>query len=113
AKAGGVDGESARRAVMVLLDRPFSNGLPANLVFSPGLHSGFKGMQLSQTTLVVACRQIAGPSSIHTLPTEQYNKDIVSPGLHSSLTACEMSRWCAMRSQSFCSRSARVSICER
>jgi hypothetical protein len=27
-------------------------------------------MQLSQTSLVVACRQMAGPSSIHTLPTD-------------------------------------------
>jgi phenylalanine ammonia-lyase len=65
--------------------------LPPNLVLLPGINSGFKGMQLSQTSLVVGCRQLAGPSSIHTLPTEQYNQDIVSLGLHSSLTALEMS----------------------
>ena len=47
-------------------------------------------MQLSQTSLVVGCRQMARPSSIHTLPTEQYNQDIVSLGMHSSLTASEM-----------------------
>ena len=42
-------------------------------------------MQLSQTSLVVACPPMAGPSSIHNLPTEQYNQDILSLGLHSSL----------------------------
>jgi phenylalanine ammonia-lyase len=56
----------------------------------PGANSGFKGMQLAQTSLVVACRQMCTPSSIHTLPTEQYNQDIVSLGLHSASTALEM-----------------------
>jgi histidine ammonia-lyase len=44
----------------MLIDPRFSNGLPPNSVPVPGLHSGFKGMQLSQTSLVVACRQMAG-----------------------------------------------------
>ena len=74
----------------MLVDPRFSNGLPANLVENPGLHSGFKGMQLCQTSLVVACRQMAGASLIHTLPTEQYNQDVVSLGLHSALTAWDM-----------------------
>jgi hypothetical protein len=54
-----------------------------------GTHSGFKGMQISHTSLVVACRQLAGASSIHTLPTEQYNQDIVSLGYHAALGASE------------------------
>ena len=49
-------------------------------------------MQLSLTSLTCACRQMAGPSSIHTLPTEQYNQDLVSLGLHSATTAMEMVR---------------------
>ena len=63
------------------------SGLPANLVPDPGLNSGFKGMQLSVTSLACAVRQMAGPSSIHSLPTEQYNQDIVSLGTHAALTA--------------------------
>jgi phenylalanine ammonia-lyase len=76
----------------MIVDPRFSNGLPPNLSVKPGLSSGFKGMQLSLTSLTCACRQMAGPSSIHTLPTEQYNQDIVSLGLHSATTAMEMVR---------------------
>jgi phenylalanine ammonia-lyase len=74
----------------MLMDPRFSNGLPPNLSTRPGANSGFKGMQLAQTSLVVACRQLCAPSSIHTLPTEQYNQDIVSLGLHSASSAMEM-----------------------
>jgi phenylalanine ammonia-lyase len=80
----------AHALMAMLMDPRFSNGLPPNLSLRPGLHSGFKGMQLSQTSLVVACRQMCAPSSIHTLPTEQYNQDIVSLGLHSAAGAADM-----------------------
>ncbi|MBI4695244.1 MAG: aromatic amino acid lyase [Gammaproteobacteria bacterium] len=80
----------AHSLMAMLMDPRFSNGLPPSLAFRPGLHSGFKGMQLSQTSLVAACRQLANPSSIHTLPTEQYNQDIVSLGLHAASSAQEM-----------------------
>jgi phenylalanine ammonia-lyase len=74
----------------MIVDPRFSNGLPPNLSEKPGLSSGFKGMQISLTSLTCACRQMAGPSSIHTIPTEQYNQDIVSLGLHSATTAMDM-----------------------
>jgi phenylalanine ammonia-lyase len=74
----------------MLMDPRFSNGLPASLAVDPGLTSGFKGMQLAQTSLVVACRQMSAPSSIHTLPTEQYNQDIVSLGMHAAMSANDM-----------------------
>jgi phenylalanine ammonia-lyase len=74
----------------MLVDERFNNGLPANLAPHPGLFSGFKGMQLCLTSLVCALRQLAAPSTIHTLPTEQYNQDIVSLGMHSALTAMQM-----------------------
>jgi len=73
----------------VLIDPKFNNGLPANLVPEPGVNSGFKGMQLSVTSLTCAVRQMAGPSSIHSLPTEQYNEDVVSLGMHAAVTAME------------------------
>ncbi len=73
----------------VLVDDRFSGGLPANLSPQPGVNSGFKGMQLSVTSLTCAVRQMAGPSSIHSLPTEQYNQDVVSLGMHAAVTAMD------------------------
>ena len=73
----------------VLVDDRFNAGLPANLTPQPGVNSGFKGMQLSVTSLACAVRQMAGPSSIHSLPTEQYNQDVVSLGMHAAVTAMD------------------------
>jgi phenylalanine ammonia-lyase len=53
------------------------------------VNCGFKGMQLSVTSLACAVRQMAGPSSIHSLPTEQYNEDVVSLGMHAAVTAMD------------------------
>jgi phenylalanine ammonia-lyase len=74
----------------MLVDERFSNGLPSNLSPNPGVSTGFKGVQLCLTSLVCALRQLAQPSMIHTLPTEQYNQDMVSLGTHSALTAMDM-----------------------
>lgn len=49
-------------------------------------------MQLSLTSLVCALRHLANPSMIHSLPTEQYNQDMVSLGTHSALTAMDMTQ---------------------
>jgi phenylalanine ammonia-lyase len=73
----------------LLVDDRFNGGLPANLTPVPGLNSGFKGLQLSVTSLACAVRQMAGPSSIHSLPTEQYNQDVVSLGMHAAVTAMD------------------------
>jgi phenylalanine ammonia-lyase len=84
-----IEANWANALFAVLVDDKFNGGLPANLVPDPGINSGFKGMQLSITSLTCAIRQMAGPSSIHSLPTEQYNQDVVSLGMHSALTAAE------------------------
>ena len=73
----------------VLVDPRFNGGLPANLAPEPGVNSGFKGMQLSVTSLACAVRQMAGPSLIHSLPTEEYNEDVVSLGMHAAVTAMD------------------------
>jgi phenylalanine ammonia-lyase len=73
----------------VLIDDRFSQGLPSNLTPEPGVNSGFKGMQLSVTSLCCAVRQMSAPSSIHSLPTEQYNQDVVSLGMHAAVTAMD------------------------
>jgi phenylalanine ammonia-lyase len=79
----------ANALMAVLVDPRFNAGLPANLTPKPGVNSGFKGMQLSVTSLACAVRQIAGPSSIHSLPTEEYNEDVVSLGMHAAVTAMD------------------------
>jgi len=79
----------ANALMAVLVDDKFNGGLPASLVPEPGVNSGFKGMQLSVTSLACAVRQIAGPSSIHSLPTEAYNQDVVSLGMHAAVTALD------------------------
>lgn len=84
-----VMGNWANALMAVLVDPRFNGGLPANLVPDPGLNSGFKGMQLSVTSLACAIRQMAGPSEIHSLPTEQYNQDVVSLGMHAAVTAVD------------------------
>lgn len=79
----------ANSVMALLVDDRFNAGLPANLTLQPGVNSGFKGMQLSITSLTCAVRQMAGPSSIHSLPTEQYNQDVVSLGMHAAVTAMD------------------------
>ena len=75
--------------VALLVDDKFNHGLPPNLVRDAGLNSGMKGLQLSVTSLACAVRQMAGPSLIHSLATEQYNQDVVSLGMHAAVTALD------------------------
>jgi phenylalanine ammonia-lyase len=79
----------ANALMAVVVDPRFNGGLPANLTPEPGVNCGFKGMQLSVTSLACAVRQIAGPSGIHSLPTEEYNEDVVSLGMHAAVTAMD------------------------
>jgi phenylalanine ammonia-lyase len=76
----------------LLMDDRFSNGLPPSLSPHVGLYQGFKGAQICQTSLVAAIRHWSAPSLIHTLPTEQYNQDVVSLGTHAALTAMDIAR---------------------
>ncbi len=73
----------------VLVDDRFSGGLPPALAARPGRDTGFKGMQLSLASLACAVRQMAGPSTVHPVSTEQHNQDMVSLGVHAALTARE------------------------
>ena len=76
----------------LLMDDRFSNGLPPSLSPHVGVYQGFKGMQIVHSSLVTAIRHWSAPSLIHTLPTEQYNQDIVSLGTHSAATAMDITR---------------------
>ena len=80
-------------SVMALvMDGRFSNGLPNSLSPHPGLYQGFKGMQIAHTSLAAAIRHWAAPSMIHTLPTEQFNQDVVSLGTLAAETAMDVTR---------------------
>jgi phenylalanine ammonia-lyase len=76
----------------LLMDDRSSNGLPPSLSPHVGLYQGFKGVQITHTSLVVAIRHWSAPSLIHTLPTEQFNQDIVSLGTHAATTGMDVSR---------------------
>ncbi|HZT31619.1 MAG TPA: aromatic amino acid ammonia-lyase [Bryobacteraceae bacterium] len=76
----------------LLMDERFSNGLPPSLSPHPGVYQGFKGMQIVHSSLVTAIRHWSAPSLVHTLPTEQFNQDIVSLGTHAALTAMDITR---------------------
>ncbi|KAN0004749.1 hypothetical protein ACTFIU_001987 [Dictyostelium citrinum] len=76
--------------VALMMHSGFSKGLPNSLSPNPGIYQGYKGMQISQTSLVVWLRQEASPACIHSLTTEQFNQDIISLGLHSANGAASM-----------------------
>jgi phenylalanine ammonia-lyase len=74
----------------LLMDSRFSNGLPDSLSPHVGLYQGFKGVQISHSSSVTAIRHLSAPNSIHTLPTEQFNQDVVSLGTHAAMTALDI-----------------------
>jgi phenylalanine ammonia-lyase len=76
----------------LLMDSRFSNGLPNSLSPHPGLYQGLKGLQITHSSLTMAIRHWAAPSLIHTLPTEQFNQDIVSLGTLAAETAMDVTR---------------------
>ena len=85
-----VMGNWANALMAVLVDDRFNSGSPRQSGPEPRCQFGAEGgMQLSVTSLACAIRQFAGPSSIHSLPTEQYNQDVVSLGMHSAVTAMD------------------------
>ncbi|GIJ22945.1 tyrosine 2,3-aminomutase [Micromonospora lutea] len=80
-------GVLSERRTNRLLNRHLSYGLPEFLVLGePGLNSGFAGAQYPATALVAENRTI-GPASIHSIPSNGDNQDIVSMGLISARNA--------------------------
>jgi histidine ammonia-lyase len=85
-------GNHMHSIMALLMDNRFSRGLPHSLSGNVGVSQGFKGVQISQTALIAHLRQESASAGIHTLPTEQFNQDIVSLGLHAALGATEMEK---------------------
>ena len=75
------------RQLELLVDEKFNAGLPPNLIprFESddpqvGLHHGFKGMQLSCSSMTAEAMHLSAPASIHSRSTEAHNQDKVSMG---------------------------------
>jgi phenylalanine ammonia-lyase len=75
------------RQLELVVDEKFNAGLTPNLIppFDPsdleaGLHHGFKGMQLSCSSLAAEALKLCNPASIHSRSTEAHNQDKVSMG---------------------------------
>ncbi|UOZ07010.1 histidine ammonia-lyase [Amycolatopsis sp. WQ 127309] len=72
------------RQLELMVDEKFNNGLTPNLIsFSaaaeePGLHHGYKGMQIACSALTAEALKQAGPATVFSRSTEAHNQDKVS-----------------------------------
>lgn len=72
------------RQLELLVDEKFNNGLPPNLISrtalekEPGLHHGYKGLQIACSALTAEALKQSGPATIFSRSTEAHNQDKVS-----------------------------------
>lgn len=75
-------GVMSERRLARLLDAKLSGGLPAFLIRNgAGLHSGFMGLQYCASSMAADNAVLAAPASVHSVPTNANNQDIVSMGM--------------------------------
>ncbi|GAA4296597.1 aromatic amino acid ammonia-lyase [Actinomadura luteofluorescens] len=75
------------RQLELVVDEKFNNGLTPNLIpryeagsWDAGLHHGFKGMQISASSLVAEAQRWTMPATSFSRSTEAHNQDKVSMG---------------------------------
>jgi len=72
------------RQLATIVDRRYSNGLPANLAphdpERPGLDHGFKGAQIAASALAAEALKLGMPATAFSRSTEAHNQDKVSMG---------------------------------
>ncbi|TDD87652.1 aromatic amino acid lyase [Actinomadura darangshiensis] len=80
-------GDLLDRQLELVVDEKFNNGLTPNLIprfegdsWDAGLHHGFKGMQLSASSLVAEALRWTTPATSFSRSTEAHNQDKVSMG---------------------------------
>jgi histidine ammonia-lyase/phenylalanine ammonia-lyase len=79
-------GDLLDRQLGLVVDEKFSNGLPPGLVderlgdTEPGLHHGFKGVQIACSALVAEALKLGTPATAFSRSTEAHNQDKVSMG---------------------------------
>lgn len=77
-------GGISERRIDKLLTPAFNSGLPAFLVRTPGLHSGFMIPQYTAAALVNECKVLSAPASVDSIPTSLNKEDHVSMGATSA-----------------------------
>jgi len=80
-------GNLAERQLDLLMDPGRNGGLSLMLSARPGAQSGLAGVNLAATSIVASMRRYATPASIHSLPTNGHNQDIVPFGTQAALEA--------------------------
>jgi phenylalanine ammonia-lyase len=74
------------RQLELIVDEKFNNGLPPNLIpfaaaiKEPGLHHGYKGMQIACSALTAEALKNSAPATVFSRSTEAHNQDKVSMG---------------------------------
>jgi len=75
-------GVMAERRIARVLDATLNAGLPAFLVRNGmGVQSGFMGLQYCASSMAADNAVLAAPASVHSVPTNANNQDVVSMGM--------------------------------
>lgn len=75
-------GVMCERRIARVLDASLNDGLPPFLVRGQaGLHSGFMGLQYCASSMAADNAVLASPASVHSVPTNANNQDVVSMGM--------------------------------
>jgi histidine ammonia-lyase len=82
----------AERRIFRLTDPNLNDGLPAMLVDSGGLNSGFMLAQYTAAALVADNKVLAHPDSVDSLPTSADQEDHISNSMNAARHACQILR---------------------
>jgi histidine ammonia-lyase len=75
-------GVASERRVARLLDPTLNKGLPPFLIMGrPGAQSGLMGLQYCASSLAADNAVLSAPASVHSVPTNANNQDVVSMGM--------------------------------
>jgi histidine ammonia-lyase len=75
-------GVMSERRIARLLDAALNRGLPPFLIRDgAGLRSGFMGVQYCASSMAADNAVLAAPASVHSVPTNANNQDVVSMGM--------------------------------
>ena len=82
-------GNMSERRTALLVD-PVMSGLPAFLVKTPGIDSGFMMAQVTSAALASENKMLAHPASVDTIPTSANQEDHVSMATHAARRLLDM-----------------------
>jgi histidine ammonia-lyase len=83
-------GNMSERRTALLVDPVMSGGLPAFLVKTPGIDSGFMMAQVTAAALASENKMLAHPASVDTIPTSANQEDHVSMATHAARRLLDM-----------------------